>query len=418
MSLVNDFNLIRSNAHLYNTGIEGLEVRIMVDAMVNFAYFLMKFSIRVLNTSVNIALRKFLITQEVEELINDVERADDVKNYLELSKLSEDFLIGKSVLLTIILTNKDHLNVSPYKPFLPSSKTSALNNTNSIKLQKISKNLHTPQQKTNETDYFAYEEGEDDYVDDVYNEPVKKKPKIENKSKVVQNQFAAGKIKGKAKKSLPGSIAAANAPLVPLQEESIHTYKMDPEKVEAWMVEADNVMKTILKHPHIDPTKSTIIADFVNPIDPSNPLMAEYLSIIEKPMDLTTLRYNLDSGLLNGGSEEFYELLLLIFENTTKFYSHQAEKVPSVYSQQLAKRCKALVRYKVLSISYYFFYYCHSKTNKGELCEVALSRDFSYNGRYRTFQYKQIEIFNNIETRRSKKRTRGYYGPSYYHVDA
>ena len=45
-SIIEDFTLIRNNAHIYNSGDQGLEVRLMADALLNYFKYLMKCRIR------------------------------------------------------------------------------------------------------------------------------------------------------------------------------------------------------------------------------------------------------------------------------------------------------------------------------------------------------------------------------------
>ena len=46
MLFLQDVELIRSNAHLFNPGDENLEVRIMVDALRNYIRYLLKVSLK------------------------------------------------------------------------------------------------------------------------------------------------------------------------------------------------------------------------------------------------------------------------------------------------------------------------------------------------------------------------------------
>jgi hypothetical protein len=120
--VVADIELIRENAYIYNTGIQGLEVRIMVDAMVNYFKHLLKSCFKVLQSSGDSVMIDILITPEVNMCLklNSTEKTKDVTDYLKLVGLTDDQLVGRSSLLQLT-SCKDKEAVYPVEPQLSNS---------------------------------------------------------------------------------------------------------------------------------------------------------------------------------------------------------------------------------------------------------------------------------------------------------
>eukprot|EP00981_Chlorochromonas_danica_P009874 scaffold2858_cov245-Ochromonas_danica.AAC.13 len=110
-----------------------------------------------------------------------------------------------------------------------------------------------------------------------------------------------------------------------------------------WQIAADNVLKALGKHPYVDISRpATAVADFYIPVIEANPsIRDEYLSVIKKPMDLNTLRHELDQDLLSG-SLDFYNKAVSVFQNAVDYnYLHS----DSPYAVRLAERSQILVVY-------------------------------------------------------------------------
>jgi hypothetical protein len=117
-----------------------------------------------------------------------------------------------------------------------------------------------------------------------------------------------------------------------------------------WEEAANDVLKTLSRHPYVDATKPTAAADFFHPVIEINPHIAEdYLKIIHKPMDLNTIRHRLEIGSILD-SQEFYELILRVFQNALDY---NAPHIESQYAMKLVDQCRHLVNYsKWLCLEY------------------------------------------------------------------
>jgi hypothetical protein len=147
--VLDDIELIKSNAYLYNTGIEGLEVRIMADAFVNYFKYLLRTSLIVLISSKDEFLIERLISSVVRKSLRLYEadsNPTDVTNFLKIVGLTGDQLVNKANLMS--LTNsKDTKDIStanvpliliPSKSNLEKSYSSSSLASNSKKKAKIS----------------------------------------------------------------------------------------------------------------------------------------------------------------------------------------------------------------------------------------------------------------------------------------
>lgn len=86
-SIVDDFTLIRDNAHIYNSGDQGLEVRLMADALLNYFKYLLKCRIRAI-TSNDPDMMKWLSSlspsssSNIKKLLTEKD-SDDVLTFLK-----------------------------------------------------------------------------------------------------------------------------------------------------------------------------------------------------------------------------------------------------------------------------------------------------------------------------------------------
>ena len=95
------------------------------------------------------------------------------------------------------------------------------------------------------------------------------------------------------------------------------------EKLE-WEQKCEKVYKNICRHEYVDPNRKTAVTNFFVPVLEAYPsLREEYLRVVEKPMDLSTLKTQMDSGGVLD-SQDFLEKLCLVFENSYKFNEPQA----------------------------------------------------------------------------------------------
>ena len=75
-----------------------------------------------------------------------------------------------------------------------------------------------------------------------------------------------------------------------------NTVREKPE----WETPAEELWRALRRHPFIDPSKP-VVADFFHPVIDLNPaIAADYLRMIEEPMDLTLLIRQLLGGELVG----------------------------------------------------------------------------------------------------------------------
>ena len=121
--VVADIELIKQNAYIYNTGINGLEVRIMADALVNFFKYLLKSCMRVLQSSGDTAVIEIILNGETRNCLNldSSEITKDVSDYLKLVGSTGEQLVGRASLLSLTI-NKESKEASSFaSDFLPQS---------------------------------------------------------------------------------------------------------------------------------------------------------------------------------------------------------------------------------------------------------------------------------------------------------
>ncbi|KAJ1430452.1 hypothetical protein B484DRAFT_50806 [Ochromonadaceae sp. CCMP2298] len=146
----------------------------------------------------------------------------------------------------------------------------------------------------------------------------------------------------KGKKNKRASEASTNA--VEVMEVEAEA-EVEPEGAGewAWVEAACKVHAALQKHPFVDYRQpATMASNFWNPVVELYPSIAEdYLSIIEQPMDMTTL-YNTLVQLHFASPEAFVQAAVAIFQNAIMYNGGHSE---SDLAQRLVPRCELLVQY-------------------------------------------------------------------------
>jgi hypothetical protein len=106
-----------------------------------------------------------------------------------------------------------------------------------------------------------------------------------------------------------------------------------------WEQACQMIYRKITRHDFVDPNRTSCCANFFGPVAELYPNIAEdYLSVIESPMDLHSLKVQLDLHAL-ADEREFFEKLVLVFENSVKYNESHTE---DDYAMQMVKRCTHL----------------------------------------------------------------------------
>lgn len=119
---VADVELIKSNAYTYNTGVQGLEVRIMADALCNYFKYLLKSCMKVLESSGDTAVADIVLSAGAKTCLklDSTEITKDVADYLNHIGLSGEDVVGRENLRGLLsakeLKNSDlKLVLNPLK---------------------------------------------------------------------------------------------------------------------------------------------------------------------------------------------------------------------------------------------------------------------------------------------------------------
>jgi hypothetical protein len=94
---VADIELIKSNTYTYNTGVQGLEVRIMADALCNYFKYLLKNCMKVLQSSGDTAVADIILSAGAKTCLklDSTDITKDVADYLNHIGLSGEDVVGR-----------------------------------------------------------------------------------------------------------------------------------------------------------------------------------------------------------------------------------------------------------------------------------------------------------------------------------
>lgn len=288
MSLVYDMRLLRDNCHLYNTGIQGLEVRLMSDALVS--YF--------------------------EALYREVIRRFEMRG-------------GE---LEVFLREKDEAAAAVYMAQEPIEAERKRKEAADVQAQKDAQRDRDRQRR------LAKEQAEKDaarlYEEAQAMQVVQAAAAQEERMRAEAAEqgfnmslLLPGKHAAKGSKSSKGSSAAMPPP--PMRESA------------AWELACDKIFKRIAKHDYCDLNRTTVIANFFMPVvDVSPDIREEYLAKVEFPMDLGTLQYELTyQGVLD--SQDFFEKITRVFQNTVTFTGLRQDG--GEFAKKMCDRCSHMV---------------------------------------------------------------------------
>lgn len=253
--VVADMILLRSNAHTYNVGIEGLEVRVMADALLDYFKYLVKY--------------KLLDLQFTDPSLYEL-----VKNKK----------------LEALMKEKDAVSVLNYVADEEAKETKKVKKTSQS--SRVDESLLDQSAVSGFGDY-------DEFMD------------IE----------ALGPS---------SSLPMAELAVVPQRE------------LVGWENEASSIWRAMARHAFVDVNKGSVVSNFFVPVCEMFPeIAAAYLSIVKKPMDMSTLQLELYRGTI-ADKNEFYNKLKSIFANAMDYNSSHSS---SDFAVRLVRRCAHLVQY-------------------------------------------------------------------------
>jgi hypothetical protein len=379
-AILDDVTLIRDNAYAYNTGVQGLEVRIMADCIVHYFKYLLKNSLLHIKSQGDSNLSHFIFDknnqvrqtttnsitndENVIQMLLKERDAEDVRKFLALSGYSvENMLINHGIaklvnrnysqhssvplydsahsgkaITTGVVTTSSHAKVDSSVP------TSATKKPSSIVLHPKSNAAVAITEKTTTTAATTsgiHEKSQGVRINGTAAplSSIKLKPVLTSSNHtIVYNKV---EVESNKPPAISPAIALSAGSLYPASE-PVALLPPLRERL-PWEQAADASLRAVTKHAYVDKTKpTTVIADFMFPVAVVDPSLAvEYRKTVKQPMDLGTLRLQLDNGILTG-PEEFCFRLKLVFQNCIDYNAPHHE---SIYAKHLVDRCELLVQF-------------------------------------------------------------------------
>jgi hypothetical protein len=355
LEILRDVDLIRNNCHAYNASPESADIRVMADALRNYFRYLLRVAIKIFQNFSEPSFVSYMIhLPEVEDFLSE-ETTVDVKTFLSISGIKIEDLVDKAGLLKQLgiktITNEvrpilnDILAITEPEPIIPKI-------TKATKSQKAPAEATKLQVKPQKRPLASIS------IDDVPEIPIPapkssgkakggqaKKRKLNSEesfdtsvyetSSLYDDDDAAAMFEGSGAVLSPGA-----APTIARTTSTSNVLSLKSKL--GWEEAADNILKTVGKHPYVDPLKATAAANFYDPVILIMPHLAEdYLRVISKPMDINTIRARLDGGAILD-AQEFYEMLLQVFQNAIDYNAPHTE---SPYAMKLVEQCKHLINY-------------------------------------------------------------------------
>ncbi len=147
----------------------------------------------------------------------------------------------------------------------------------------------------------------------------------------------------KRQSSMGSTIASSSISLKVPSGSSAVTPMVDSRIDRSWYKVADEVIKTLRKHPYVDTMRPTVAADFLSPVIETNPNIRDvYLSRIAEPMDIRTIEDLLATQSFYH-PDEFYMKLCRIFQNAIEFNDDIADT--SDFLKKMVEKSKYLLKY-------------------------------------------------------------------------
>ena len=290
ISFIKDFELLRNNAHQYNDGLQGIEVRIMADTLLH--YF------------------EALLRGELNEWLKGLE------GYPK-------FMEG--------LINSD------LKPFLDRSSTPEA--LDYIKANRITFSAKVLKSKSTSSQGEPALAAEPSGIVSDLAVPEIVQVVSKGSGKGAKGPRAKGKKEVVAEATLKSSVDSVfNGPPADEGEEAPFLYK--DRDYSSWELACIDMLARLKKHEYVDPKRSGCIGNFFLPVVEIFPnIRDDYLNIIKQPMDLSTVENRLlTNGLLD--AEDFIEKVLLVFQNAV---TYNADHQDSEYAVKLTNKCRHLV---------------------------------------------------------------------------
>eukprot|EP01035_Chromulina_nebulosa_P021190 gene21190-27452_t len=289
-SFVDDISLLKDNAYLYNTGVEGLEVRIMSDAIYYYTIYLIKSAMLDLQLSNDDKLITALVSTYVVDNIIHKPDNEIVTKYLD--NVEKDTGIRPRFHVSISSSNNPPVELSSNTLSIKSKKKSVESKLEYKFDNQIDK-LESKQDIKIEKpiDSADSEIGDDLIIFEDINEPI--------------NRISKNKIKGNVKgknKSKP-ELVEENQIVIP-NENTI-------EKPVDIVISNPIDIPVVIERPIERQRWELDFESYPN-------IARDYLNVVKNPMDLLTLKRQLDSlAILD--PEDFYDKIVSIFQNAVDY---------------------------------------------------------------------------------------------------
>ena len=324
--IIKDMKVLQDNAHAFNPGDENVEIRIMVDCIVHYFTYLIISCLNALLRTNEEAMKKLIFTSEVIELLQ-TPIASDVYTFLACKQEEEEIKVETENARRVEAAKVKEAELIAQKKREESMSAAtqimyATDGTGALYGATGDFDMQMNMLHNTEHDEF------DDHFDD-------------GRGGGGGGGGGKGSKSGKGKGKGAGDVGMG-APVLKQdwQFGNIHTKT-------GWELDAAKVWDRMAKHPYVDYNKDDKkIADFFHPVVENFPHIAdEYLACVERPMDMSILKEQLDNGMLMD-AEEFYDDLTLIFKNMVIY--NQREGIPEqfqFYSQEMVEKCNHLLSY-------------------------------------------------------------------------
>jgi len=378
-AILDDVTLIRDNAYAYNTGVQGLEVRIMADCIVHYFKYLLKNSLLYIKSQGDLNLSHYIFdknnnqvrqTTTMNSIANDEnviqmllkERdTEDVRKFLALSGHSVENLLINNGIAKLVNRNYSHHSSVPLNDSAYSGKaittvvtttshtkvdssvpTSMTKKPSSVALHQKSNAAVAITDKTTTAVTSGIQEKSQGVRINATTAPlssIKMKPVLTSSNHTIV--YNKEEVESNKPPAISSSVPLSAGSLYPASE-SVALLPPLRERL-PWEQAADAALRAVTKHAYVDKSKpTTVIADFMFPVAVVDPSLAvEYRKTVKQPMDLGTLRLQLDNGILTG-PEEFCFRLKLVFQNCIDYNAPHHE---SIYAKHLVDRCELLVQF-------------------------------------------------------------------------
>lgn len=347
-SFLADMELLRDNAHLYNTGDAGKEVRYLADTLLEYFKTLLRKFLKEVAGSGDEALIRRVLGAEMADFLAEPDAPgmtaffDGRASERTEKETAAAAASGASAVTGIKAVQPQAKPIVPVVP-KPAGKGGKASDTSVIvRLPKsappapvvaeVPTNVATTSDSNVASNVVKQPEPVSTYeappILTISRSKSKDVLRIKSKGKTAPRPSDAGGAEPLVKPGLVRSSSVGAGEFSELEEACLRVLRKVKEH--EWVK---------IKPPSEDPTRTVVVsavADFFSPVVVLHPDLAEeYLRVVNCPMDLTTVEHVITSGGLID-AEDFYDKIMLVFKNAVLFNPDY---------EYLTKRCEIIIEY-------------------------------------------------------------------------